>query len=189
MSVYRAICFLVLAGLIGACGEHSDASNPDTLPSQEQPAATATILAPEEGERIQYPDGRHVHLKVTEEAHGAQQMLLGTEALPPGTAIPVHAHDGYEEVIFVHEGTPRLTLGDRTVEAEPGTIMYVPPGTWHGVAGHDADSTTILFIFPETTIAEFFRAVGQEEGEAPPELTGEDWVRIMEKHRMRARAE
>ena len=49
------------------------------------------MLAPDVGERLDFFDGRHALLKVTAEGHGAQQLLLGTEALPPGTAIPVHS--------------------------------------------------------------------------------------------------
>lgn len=180
-------CLFALAFLWAACGDHPDPPITEAPATQEIPSSTATVLAPEEGERLQFFDGRHALLKVTRESNGAQQLLLGTEALPPGTAIPVHSHDGYEEVIFVHEGTPHLTLGDSKIKAEPGTVMYIPPGTWHGVEGGGSDSTTILFIFPETDIAEFFRAVGQGEGEEPPQLSGEDWARIMTKHQMRSR--
>lgn len=153
------------------------------------PSATAAVLGPEEGERLRFPDGRSALLKVTREGHGAERLLLGTESLPPGTAIPVHSHDGYEEALFVHEGRPRLTLGDSTVQAGPGTTVYVPPGTWHGVAGGASDSTTVLFVFPEPEIAGFFRAVGQADGEGAPRLSGEDWARILAQHRMRALTE
>lgn len=196
MNSLWTTCLFALACLWAACGvpaEEPAAETPtppaQTPAPQDEAPATPTVLAPADGERLDFPDGRHALLKVTGEGQGAQHLMLGTEALPPGTAIPVHSHDGYEEVIFVHAGTPRLTLGDSTVVAEPGTVMYVPPGTWHGVEGAGADSTTILFIFPETDIADFFRAVGQAEGEAPPRLSGEDWARIMARHRMRSRAE
>lgn len=132
-------------------------------------------------------EGRHVILKATAEDAGASELFMGTETLPSGTAIPVHSHDGYEEIIFLHAGNARLRLGDREVDAEPGTTMFIPAGTWHGVESTDSNETTMLFIFPEPEMGEFFRSVGHKEGEPPPDLGPDDWRRIMEKHQMRAR--
>lgn len=146
-----------------------------------------TILGADEGEKLLMYGGRYVLLKTTSDSVGSKELLMGSEALPPGSAIPVHSHDGYEEIIFIHEGNAQLTLGDKQVLAEPGTTMFVPPGTWHGVAAHGDEPATMLFIFPEPEIAEFFRKVGFKEGEAPPNLTAEDWAEIMEQHQMRAR--
>lgn len=109
------------------------------------------------------------------------------EVLPGGTQIPVHSHDRYEEIIFIHDGVTSLTLGDDVVTAEPGTTMHVAPGVWHGVANNSDEDAKMLFIFPEPKIAAFFREVGYSEGEEPPVLSAEDWDRIMTQHGMRAR--
>lgn len=73
------------------------------------------------------------------------------------------------------------------MDARPGTTVFIPPGTWHGVAAHGEDPTTMLFIFPEPDMAGFFRRVGHKAGEPPPELTPEDRAEIMERHQMRSR--
>ncbi len=151
------------------------------------PPQLPAIIAPGEGERVFYADGRYVNLKVTQEAMGSKELILGSEILPGGTSIPVHSHDNYEEIIFIHEGNASLTLGERTIPAVAGTTMYIPPGTWHGVANDSGEDLTMLFIFPEPKIAEFFREVGHYEGESPPELGPDDWRRILEQHGMRAR--
>lgn len=153
----------------------------------DDPAPMPIILNAEEGEKLLMSGGRYVLLKATSDGTGAKELMMGTEALPPGSAIPVHSHGGYEEIIFIHEGKVRLTLGDRVVDAEAGATMFVPPGTWHGVEAHNEDQATMLFIFPEPEMADFFRAVGYREGEAPPELTAEDWAEIMKQHQMRDR--
>jgi uncharacterized RmlC-like cupin family protein len=173
--------------LVALFGCHSSGKETDDTIRAEVQTKMPAIIAPGEGERIYYPDGRHVNLIVTREDLGASQLILGSEDLPDGTAIPVHSHENYEEIIFIHKGNASLTLGDRVVTADAGTTMYIPPGTWHGVANASGADTTMMFIFPEPGVAEFFREVGHHEGGSPPELTPEDWGRIMEQHGMRAR--
>lgn len=155
--------------------------------SERVQARTPTILGADEGEKLLMDEGRYVILKTTAEGQGAEDLLMGTEALPQGSAIPVHSHDGYEEIIFIHEGDVVLTLGDREIEASAGATMFVPPGTWHGVRASGPGQATMLFIFPEPHIAGFFRAVGHEEGQPPRQLTAEDWMHIMQEHQMRSR--
>lgn len=158
--------------------------------SHERKAATngeTLVLHEHEGEVLKFPDGRTAILKVTGEIAGVDDLMVGTESLPAGTAIPVHSHDGYEEVIFIHAGHPRLTIGDREVDAKPGTLLVIPPGTWHGVKNSADSPTTILFVFPEPSFADFFREVGAPSGSPPSQLTPEDWARIMKTHRMRAK--
>lgn len=183
----RPVISIVVALMVAGSASTAAAQQPAADPPAEATVPTPTILDADEGEKLLMFGGRYVILKATAEGTGAKELLLGSEALPPGSAIPVHSHDGYEEIIFIHEGNVRLTLGDQVVEAEPGTTMFVPPGTWHGVEAHGDTQATMLFIFPETDIAEFFRAVGYEEGGTPSELTPEDWGRIMEQHQMRSR--
>lgn len=196
MSVRLLFSLIIISSLFVACSKNSaqisktnnpKTANSNTAKTLDKSPPTAQILAPNEGEEIFYEDGRSVLLKASPKGNGSQNLLFGTETLPKGTLIPVHSHDDHEEIIFIHEGNAFLTLGDKRVEAEPGTTMYIPPGTWHGVESADPKQTTMLFIFPRTEIADFFREVGYKKGEKPPKLTGEDWQRILKKHKMRAR--
>lgn len=187
----RSLELVITVFLLAGCTAEGQAQHPHQHEHKHQAESgvppVPTILRADEGEELLMYDGRRVVLKATADSVGAKKLLMGTEALPPGTAIPVHSHDGYEEIIFIHKGTAQLTLGAEQVVVGPGTTMFVPPGTWHGVAGHGDEEATMLFIFPEPAIADFFRRVGFKEGEVPPALTAEDWSEIMEKHQMRAR--
>lgn len=178
---WLAAMLLLSGGAISQASPQSDTATE----SEAQPVPT--ILRPDEGEKLLMEDGRYVLLKATSEGVGAKGLLMGSEVLPAGCAIPVHCHDGYEEIIFIHEGQVQVTLGDESVLVDPGTTVFVPPGTWHGVAAHGDEQATMLFIFPDPKLAAFFRRVGFREGEAPPALTAEDWVEILEQHQMRAR--
>ena len=48
----------------------------------------------------------------------------------PDTGPKLHKHP-YEEVFIVQEGDVLFTVGDEQVEAGPGDIVIVPPGTPH----------------------------------------------------------
>lgn len=180
LTVMLVSCF---SGCAAGGGTHHD----EQSHAHEGHSPVPTIINADEGEKLMMLGGRYVLLKATAEGSGAKELFMGSEALPPGSAIPVHSHDGYEEIIFIHKGNAQLTLGEETVVAEPGTTMFIPPGTWHGVAAHGDEEATMLFIFPEPDIAEFFRRVGFKEGDPPPSLTAEDWAEIMQRHQMRAR--
>lgn len=181
-----ALVPLVTLCLVG-CDPTGGSAGAGETASTPMQAPTPTILDADEGEKLLMDEGRYVILKTTAEGQGAEGLMMGTEALPHGSAIPVHSHEGYEEIIFIHEGDVVLTLGEREVEASEGTTMFVPPGTWHGVRASGPGQATMLFIFPEPEIAGFFRAVGREEGQPPRRLTAEDWRRIMAEHQMRSR--
>lgn len=186
MPIYTTLLLVLLVLTLSACGQPPASLAPNHEDSEDH-RAMASILRPDEGEKLHMHGERYVILKVSAEQNGARQLLMGTEALPPGSAIPVHSHDGYEEIIFIHQGDALVTVGDTQTRVEPGTTLYVPAGAWHGVASTGDSESTMLFIFPETEIAEFFRSVGYKEGETPPQLTPEDWAQIMQQHRMRAR--
>lgn len=187
MKKFYSLLIVGISCFLLACSGNN-AVNSNSANTSNKSSFEAKIIAPEEGEKLLYNDGRSVLLKASPGYTGSQKLLVGTEKLPNGTAIPVHSHDEYEEVIFVHEGNAFLTLGDQRLKVQPGTTMYIPPGTWHGVESADPKQTTMLFIFPEVKIADFFRFAGHHEGEEPKNLTAEDWEHIMKKHKMRARS-
>ena len=58
------------------------------------------------------------------------------QPLQTGKKIGVHMHEHDEEVFFVHKGKGTVILNDRTA-VEEGTVVYIPPGTWHGFEAND----------------------------------------------------
>jgi uncharacterized RmlC-like cupin family protein len=68
-------------------------------------ADTGVILRPAEGERVPpFQDGRTMLLKIGPTLTGSQELFIGTEEMPPGTAIPLHRHERHEEALFLHRG-------------------------------------------------------------------------------------
>lgn len=52
-----------------------------------------------------------------------------------GQRFSLQFHERKEEAWLFVRGRARVTLGDRVVEATPGTVVYVRPGTVHRVEG------------------------------------------------------
>lgn len=57
---------------------------------------------------------------------------MGLQELDPGAAYPTHHHPS-PEIYVVLSGEARWTVGERAVDAAPGTAVYTPPDTMHRI--------------------------------------------------------
>jgi quercetin dioxygenase-like cupin family protein len=58
------------------------------------------------------------------------RMIVGLMRMPAGTGAEAHSHSN-EQWIYILEGTFRAKIGDREVEAKPGSVLYIPSNTIH----------------------------------------------------------
>jgi quercetin dioxygenase-like cupin family protein len=58
------------------------------------------------------------------------RMIVGLMRMPAGTGAEAHSHPN-EQWIYILEGTFRAKIGDREVEANPGSVLYIPSNTIH----------------------------------------------------------
>jgi mannose-6-phosphate isomerase-like protein (cupin superfamily) len=66
------------------------------------------------------------------EAFGSQNLRFTLLQFDPGEGGELHYHThGVEEFYFVVEGAFTVRVGDTTIEAERGSVVYVPPETVH----------------------------------------------------------
>ena len=99
---------------------------------------------------------------VTFKADGESASLSVFEGLiPPGGGPPPHIHYQQEEAFYVLEGTFSFLSGDKTIEAEPGSFMWIPSGTLHTFKNTGSQSGRVLVVstFPGSH-ERFFRDVG-----------------------------
>jgi quercetin dioxygenase-like cupin family protein len=91
------------------------------------------------------------------------------EAIAAGDRIPLHTHD-VDEAITILDGAAEARLGEERRRVGPGTTVFIPAGTPHGIVNVGETSVDIHAAFPATTIEiamlERNPAPGTE-GEAP----------------------
>jgi quercetin dioxygenase-like cupin family protein len=103
------------------------------------------LLGPGEGEHHDALSAQIVIKAAAEQTGGS--FFLAESTLAPGFAgPPPHCHRELHDMFYVLEGTLTLRLGDRTIEADPGSFACVPPGVVHTFR-NDSDGPVRLLNF------------------------------------------
>jgi mannose-6-phosphate isomerase-like protein (cupin superfamily) len=105
---------------------------------------------------------------------------------PPGWEVPLHVHDGEDEVHYYLEGDVAVTCGDETFKAEPGTLAFLPKGVPHSLRFGDAPGRW-LWISPQNR-DDLFRDAGVPTSQPEPaeeELDMERIFAVFERNGMR----
>jgi quercetin dioxygenase-like cupin family protein len=67
------------------------------------------------------------------------RMIVALMRMAAGTGAEPHSHPN-EQWIYILEGTFRAKVGDKSVEAKPGSVLYIPADMVHsGKATADGD--------------------------------------------------
>lgn len=77
------------------------------------------------------------------------RMIVALMRMPAGTGAEPHSHPN-EQWIYILEGTFRARIGDREVEARPGSVVYVPADTIH-TGGATADADVVFFTVKDAS--------------------------------------
>ncbi len=92
--------------------------------------AVHTVLAPDEGLRLQSGPGRDLVFKVTGEDTGGAFDYFTVEVAPKGGP-PLHVHHKQEETIHVLNGRFKVRIGDELFELDEGGFAYLPSKVPH----------------------------------------------------------
>ena len=112
--------------------------------------------------------GQRVHVLAGQDSQpeGFAAMEIVIPAHFPGP-IP-HAHDGFDEAIYVLRGQLRVT-GDQTLEAAAGSMFTAPRGSRHGFSNpYDAEALVLGVWAPSGPALAFMRDVGAALSPAAP---------------------
>jgi quercetin dioxygenase-like cupin family protein len=141
---------------------HAPTTDSTAVPKQPTP----TVFQADEGDRWMLLGDKSLIFKVDPVSTGSDALLVGTEEMPPGNIIPTHKHLYEDEVIFVHKGAVRVTLADREYDAGTGATVFIPHGTWIGVANVSSQPAMILFFFNKPAFGQCLRAMSSRPGES-----------------------
>ncbi len=72
------------------------------------------------------------------------RLFVGLNCFEPGQGQKVHAHAGADKFYLIVSGRARLTVGEETREAGPGTVVWAPADVPHGVA--EALERTVMLV-------------------------------------------
>ena len=139
-----------------------------------------SVVGPADGEVIQL--GPH-RMRILEDGRTtAHRLGLSEITLGPHTDGPLqHRHAQHDEGFYVISGTARFTVGDRTYDASPGTLVMIPPGVPHTFANPSDEPAVLLTTFTPDLYVQYFRDLRDvmADGQA---LTPEVTNRVMSRY-------
>jgi quercetin dioxygenase-like cupin family protein len=139
---------LVLFACLTGCGPPgSHAQSREGVIGQDTRFGRPAVLARNEGEARMLQGRKPMWIKVDPQTLGSRTLTVGMEDMPPGDSIGVHKHLQEDEVVFVHRGEVKVTLGDSLFQAAAGATVFIPRGTWIGFRVEGTDTATIVFAF------------------------------------------
>jgi len=72
--------------------------------------------------------------------------VVGMSIYGPGMEGPFNKHEGSETVIIVH-GKGLFGTREKTVEAGPGDVLYIPPGEEHFLKNIGNQTLEFIFVY------------------------------------------
>ena len=147
------------------------------------PASTVppTVLAPDEGLRLQSGPGRDLIFKVTgEDTAGALDYFI-VEVAPHGGP-PLHVHHRQEETIHVLKGRFKIRIGDELFELDEGGFAYLPSKIPHAFLNLTDEPGEIIVVYTPGGGHKFYEELGPATRNGAPDRTV--IAAIFEKHGM-----
>lgn len=74
-------------------------------------------------------------------------LSAGLSVYPPGSKPEGHTHPQEEETIYCVAGVGRIVSEGKNWEMTPGTIVHVPPNTFHATESDGPDELKLLCVF------------------------------------------
>jgi quercetin dioxygenase-like cupin family protein len=159
-SVHGTLC--AICSILAACQPGGPRESEEGVVAG-RPAVIPLVA----GEKGWLDSSGFILLKVDPKLVGSEHFGLGSEDMPPRSAIPFHRHVDTEELLIVQRGHAAVMLSDSAYDAGAGGVVHIPRDTWVGVANHGPDTLTVFFIFPTpATLSHLY---------AKPHITSARW--------------
>jgi quercetin dioxygenase-like cupin family protein len=115
-----------------------------------------TVVRPAEGER-HYACGVVYSVKACGSVTANAYSLIEVEIAPSGV-MPSHRHAGFEEGIYVLDGSIRATLDGEAYEAPAGSFLIIPWGLPHEIRNLEGSTARLLLLSVPGGVEDYYRA-------------------------------
>jgi quercetin dioxygenase-like cupin family protein len=133
-------------------------------------SSTGEVVHRGEGSLYVIPDNR-IELK------GSGVFEFATE---PGCVLPPHIHRKDDELHYLLEGSAEYTIGERTLKAGAGSLIFLPKQIVHSVTFGDAGGRWLWITDPINEGIAKELAIPAEETTPLPSEEEWDWERTFE---------
>lgn len=189
-QVARAAMILSTVNALPGCSRPAAIAG-RTLASDSVAAVRPLILADSEGERrLHRPPPAALSnlaapfiLKVDRRNGGSPELVLFTEDIVPGQAIPPHRHPDADEILFIHAGTGVAQLAGRQATVSAGAVIYMPRNTSVRLRNTGSGPLRIVAIFSRPGYEEYMRDISVAEGQVATPLSEAELTAIRARHR------
>ena len=127
-------------------------------------------IPPTGGSRFDF-GGLGVVWKIESDESESRFSVVEHPIAPRALAAPLHRHHNEDEYSFVVEGTLGALLGERVVEAGPGTWVFKPRGEWHTFWNAGDTECRIVEVISPGGFENYFRELAdvfRDGGDAGP---------------------
>jgi quercetin dioxygenase-like cupin family protein len=110
-------------------------------------------------------------LKVTPKSNGSQHLVLLTEDMVPGDAIPTHKHLEQDEIVLIEKGTIHAYVGSQERDLHAGGMMFIPAHTWVSFKNTGTETVSIVGIFSAPGFEDHLRCESVPANEKPTPIS------------------
>jgi quercetin 2,3-dioxygenase len=143
--------------------------------------STPTVLARQDGLRLQSGPGRDLVFKLTgEDTRGALDYFT-CEVAPRGGP-PLHVHHHQDETLHVVSGRFKVRIGDQHHTLEPHGFAYLPAGLPHAFLNLTDEPAELIITFTPGGGHKFFEELAPATRTASPDRA--EIAAIFERHDM-----
>jgi mannose-6-phosphate isomerase-like protein (cupin superfamily) len=120
------------------------------------PAAVSHLLGPDRGEAVRLL-ALGVRFLIDGERTGGAFSLVEHPLPPRALGAPLHTHHNEDEYSFVLQGRFGVQLGDDTLEAGPGDLLFKPRGVPHAFWNAGDEPARLLELISPAGFEHYFR--------------------------------
>lgn len=147
------IAFATLTAMLVVVFVSQTRSAQSSSPTTSDTAAKTLLLEKNEGEkRLWRPEPGETDLgglilKVSPKNNGSQHLVLATEDMAPGDAIPTHKHLQQDEIVLIEKGTIHARVGAQERDLHAGGMVFIPALTWVSLKNTGKETASVVAIF------------------------------------------